>query len=99
MKKLFWMVPAGVLIAGAGWILQAAGGKSDKIDTKDLVTGQQAFRRLSNGKARAVPQDHRRRSSEALRHQIEPEFPESGGQARKHVAHGAGRFQGGAVYA
>ena len=42
MKKLFWMVPAGVLIAGASWILQGA-GKSDKIDSKDLVTGQQAF--------------------------------------------------------
>ena len=43
MKKLYWMVPAGLTILGAGWILQGAGGKSDKIDTKDLLTGQQAF--------------------------------------------------------
>lgn len=42
MKKLLWMVPAGLAVAGAGWILQGA-GKNDKIDTKDLVTGQQAF--------------------------------------------------------
>ena len=43
MRKLFWMVPAGLTIAGAVWILQGAGGKTDKIDSKDLVTGQQAF--------------------------------------------------------
>ena len=43
MKKLYWMVPAGLIIAGTSWMLQAAGGKSDKIDSKDLVTGQQAF--------------------------------------------------------
>src|SRR5271167_86494 len=42
MKKLYWMIPAGLTILGAGWILQGAGGKSDKIDTKDLLTGQQA---------------------------------------------------------
>ncbi|MBV9771663.1 MAG: sorbosone dehydrogenase family protein [Bryobacterales bacterium] len=37
------MVTAGLTIAGTGWILDGAGGKTDKIDTKDLVTGQQAF--------------------------------------------------------
>ena len=43
MKKLYWLVPAGLMIASASWILQGAGGKSGKIDSKDLVTGQQAF--------------------------------------------------------
>src|SRR5579863_6571955 len=36
-------IPASLAIVGAAWILLGAGGKSDKIDTKDLVTGQQAF--------------------------------------------------------
>ena len=43
MKRLYWMVPAGLILVGTGWILQAAGGKSDKIDSKDLLTGRQAF--------------------------------------------------------
>src|SRR5580700_5413003 len=43
MKKLCWMILAGLILVGASWILQGAGGKSDKIDSKDLVTGQQAF--------------------------------------------------------
>jgi len=42
MKKLCWMIPAALTVAGAGWIVQGA-GKTDKIDTKDLLTGQQAF--------------------------------------------------------
>src|ERR1700684_3852400 len=43
MKKLYWMVSAVFVVVGAGLILQGSGGKSDKIDTKDLLTGQQAF--------------------------------------------------------
>ena len=35
MKKLCWMIPAALTVAGAGWIVQGA-GKTDKIDTKDL---------------------------------------------------------------
>ena len=43
MKKLHWIVPAGCIVMGAAWMLEGAGGKSDKFDPKDLVTGQQAF--------------------------------------------------------
>ncbi len=40
MKKLHWIVPAVLIVIGAGWMLEGAGAK---IDSKDLVTGQQAF--------------------------------------------------------
>src|ERR1700722_12186036 len=43
MKKLHWIIAAGLMAAGASWMLEGAGASSDKIDTKDLVTGQQAF--------------------------------------------------------
>src|SRR5580698_811415 len=43
MTKLHWILPAGFMVAGAAWMLQGAGAKSDKIDAKDLLTGQQAF--------------------------------------------------------
>ena len=43
MKKLHWIAAATLMVAGAGWMLEGAGAASDKIDTKDLVTGQQAF--------------------------------------------------------
>jgi hypothetical protein len=35
--------PAALGVIGAGWMLEGAGAGSDKIDAKDLVTGQQAF--------------------------------------------------------
>ena len=43
MKKLYWVIPVGLVIVSTGWLLQGAGGKIDKIDSKDLMTGQQAF--------------------------------------------------------
>ena len=42
MRNPLWMVPASLAVMGAAWTLLGA-GKSDKIDSKDLVTGQQAF--------------------------------------------------------
>src|SRR6202451_1454216 len=43
MKPLYWMIPAALIVIGAGWMSEGAGAASDKIDTKDLMTGQQAF--------------------------------------------------------
>ncbi|HTR38029.1 MAG TPA: sorbosone dehydrogenase family protein [Bryobacteraceae bacterium] len=40
MKKNHWIASAGLLTLAAAWVLQ---GASDKIDPKDLVTGQEAF--------------------------------------------------------
>jgi len=42
MKPPLWLIPASLAALGAVWSLSAA-GKTDKIDPKDLVTGQQAF--------------------------------------------------------
>src|SRR6266853_276232 len=39
MKKLFWTAASGVLLLGASWILLAA----DKIDSKSINTGKNAF--------------------------------------------------------
>jgi glucose/arabinose dehydrogenase len=42
MRNLLWMIPASLAVVGAAGVLLGA-GKNDKIDSKDLVTGQQAF--------------------------------------------------------
>jgi glucose/arabinose dehydrogenase len=41
MNKLRWMAPAALLVLAMAWVVYAA--KVEKIDSKDLVTGQQAF--------------------------------------------------------
>ncbi len=81
MKKLYWMVPAGFIVVGAAWILQGAGGKSDKIDSKDLLTGQQAFSDYQKEKPGLFHKITASRSSETVRHEIEREFSEGSAEA------------------
>jgi glucose/arabinose dehydrogenase len=40
MHKFRWLIPPGLLLLAAGWIVGADAGK---VDSKDVLTGQQAF--------------------------------------------------------
>jgi hypothetical protein len=65
MKTLHWILPLGLLLSAASWMLYAA-----KTDGMNVLTGKQAFSTTPSLKPGRSPQDHRERSSQARRHPV-----------------------------